>query len=91
MTNTLQRTSVVTMYQASDAMFALFDRVLLLDKGRCMYYGPARGIFLFFLLFTLVLIISVGAKQYFIDMGFVSESRKTTPDFLTGLSNPQER
>lgn len=31
------------------------------------------------------------AKQYFIDLGFDCEARKTTPDFLTGISNPQER
>lgn len=31
------------------------------------------------------------AKQYFIDLGFDCEPRKTTPDFLTGISNPQER
>lgn len=31
------------------------------------------------------------AKQYFVDLGFECEPRKTTPDFLTGISNPQER
>lgn len=31
------------------------------------------------------------AKQYFIDLGFDCEARKSTPDFLTGISNLQER
>lgn len=40
--NTLHKTNVVTMYQVSDSMYSLFDKVLLLDKGRYMYYGPAN-------------------------------------------------
>nr|AAL91496.1 ABC transporter AbcG10 [Dictyostelium discoideum] len=31
------------------------------------------------------------AKQYFLDLGFDCEPRKSTPDFLTGVTNPQER
>lgn len=33
----------------------------------------------------------IAAKNYFTTMGYVSEPRKTVPDFLTGLCNPQER
>lgn len=52
----------------------MFDRVLVLDRGRPIYFGRTKD-----------------AKQYFIDLGFECEARKTTPDFLTGISNPQER
>jgi hypothetical protein len=31
------------------------------------------------------------AKPYFERLGFQCEDRKSTPDFLTGLTNPQER
>ncbi|KAF7731539.1 hypothetical protein EC973_009303 [Apophysomyces ossiformis] len=41
MTDILEQTTIVTLYQASDAMFSLFDKVLLLDDGHCMYFGPA--------------------------------------------------
>ena len=31
------------------------------------------------------------ARQFFVDMGFHSPARQTTPDFLTSLTSPQER
>lgn len=31
------------------------------------------------------------AKQYFYELGFDCEARKSTPDYLTGISNIQER
>lgn len=65
---------VATFYQASDAIFNLFDRVLVLEKGRCIYFGPTKG-----------------AKEYFLGLGFLSEERKSIPDFLTGVCNPLER
>lgn len=74
MSDTLHKTSIASFYQASEDMFSLFDKVLLLDKGLCMYFGPAKE-----------------AKGYFEDMGFVCEDRKSTPDFLTGLTNLNER
>lgn len=48
--------------------------MIVLEKGRCIYFGPAKV-----------------AKQYFLDMGFLCENRKSTPDFLTGVCNPLER
>ncbi|KAN0038042.1 hypothetical protein ACTA71_000214 [Dictyostelium dimigraforme] len=60
--------------RASDSIYNLFDKVLVLDKGRCIYFGPV-GL----------------AKQYFLDLGFDCEPRKSIADFLTGVTNPQER
>ncbi|KAJ1927065.1 ATP-binding cassette transporter snq2 [Tieghemiomyces parasiticus] len=37
-----QRTTLVTLYQASENIYNLFDKVLLLAEGRCIYYGPAQ-------------------------------------------------
>ena len=74
MSDTLHKTTVATFYQASDSIYNLFDKVLLLDKGRCIYFGPASQ-----------------AKSYFVDMGFACQPRKSTPDYLTGITNPQER
>ena len=55
-------------------MFALFDKVMVLDKGVCVYFGPTTT-----------------AKAYFEKLGFQCEARKSTPDFLTGITNPNER
>ncbi|KAN0023395.1 hypothetical protein ACTFIU_011565 [Dictyostelium citrinum] len=74
MSDTLNKTTVASFYQASDSIYNLFDKVLVLDKGRCIYFGPV-GL----------------AKQYFFDLGFDCEPRKSIADFLTGVTNPQER
>jgi ATP-binding cassette subfamily G (WHITE) protein 2 (SNQ2) len=72
--NVLHRTTIASFYQASEDMYALFDKVLVLDKGVCVYFGPTAT-----------------AKQYFEELGFECEKRKSTPDFLTGITNPNER
>jgi ATP-binding cassette, subfamily G (WHITE), member 2, SNQ2 len=74
MSNTLHRTTIASFYQASEDMYSLFDKVLVLDKGVCVYFGPAAT-----------------AKAYFEELGFECERRKSTPDFLTGITNPNER
>jgi len=74
MSDVLCKTTIASFYQASENIYQLFDRVMVLEKGRCIYFGPIGQ-----------------AKQYFIDLGFECEARKTTPDFLTGITNPQER
>ncbi|KAF5656559.1 putative ABC1 transport [Fusarium heterosporum] len=66
--------SIVAIYQASQAAYDEFDKVLVLYEGRQIYFGPT----------------SQGA-QYFIDMGFECPPRQTTADFLTSLTNPDER
>ncbi|RDL37027.1 Uncharacterized protein BP5553_04460 [Venustampulla echinocandica] len=35
-------TALVTLYQAGNGIFDLFDKVLVLDGGRQIYYGPAN-------------------------------------------------
>jgi ABC-type multidrug transport system ATPase subunit len=74
MTDILHKTTISTLYQASDSIFSLFDKVMVLDEGRCIYFGPTTT-----------------AKSYFEDMGFYCPDRKSTPDFLTGLCNMNER
>ncbi|EGC32812.1 hypothetical protein DICPUDRAFT_155206 [Dictyostelium purpureum] len=74
MSDTLHKTTIASFYQASDSIYNLFDNVMILEKGRCIYFGPINK-----------------AKQYFLDLGFDCEPRKSTPDFLTGVTNPQER
>ncbi|KAI8334802.1 ABC-2 type transporter-domain-containing protein [Chlamydoabsidia padenii] len=40
MTDVFHKTTIATLYQASNAIFNTFDKVLLLDEGRCIYFGP---------------------------------------------------
>ncbi|KDN44707.1 hypothetical protein K437DRAFT_286057 [Tilletiaria anomala UBC 951] len=39
-TDLSKRTSIATLYQVSESIYNLFDRVCVIDKGRCIYYGP---------------------------------------------------
>jgi ABC-type multidrug transport system ATPase subunit len=43
MTNIFQTTMFVTLYQAGEGIYDQFDKILLLNEGRCVYYGPTKG------------------------------------------------
>ncbi|UZJ55591.1 hypothetical protein CBS101457_004911 [Exobasidium rhododendri] len=40
MTDIMQVTMFVSLYQASESIWEQFDKVLVVDDGRCVYYGP---------------------------------------------------
>lgn len=40
MTDVLGLASIVTLYQAGNGIYNLFDKVLVLDEGKEVYYGP---------------------------------------------------
>ncbi|KAL0085199.1 ABC-2 type transporter-domain-containing protein [Phycomyces blakesleeanus] len=42
MTDVLHKTTVATLYQASNSIFNLFDNIILLDEGYCLYFGPVE-------------------------------------------------
>ncbi|KLJ06286.1 ATPase [Blastomyces silverae] len=67
-------TAIVAIYQASQAIYDIFDKVTVLYEGRQIYFGKATH-----------------AKNFFVDMGFYCPERQTTGDFLTSLTNPEER
>ncbi|KAJ2235056.1 ATP-binding cassette transporter snq2 [Coemansia sp. RSA 1722] len=37
----LQKSIVATIYQASESIYKLFDKVMVIDEGRQLYFGPA--------------------------------------------------
>ncbi|KAI5455964.1 ABC-2 type transporter-domain-containing protein [Mariannaea sp. PMI_226] len=42
MTNMANTSTAVSLYQAGETLYELVDKVLLLDHGKCLYYGPAE-------------------------------------------------
>ncbi|CAH0037547.1 unnamed protein product [Clonostachys solani] len=42
MTDVLGLASIVTLYQAGNGIYNLFDKVLVLDHGKEIYYGPMK-------------------------------------------------
>ncbi|KAL4948935.1 pleiotropic drug resistance protein, ABC superfamily [Aspergillus filifer] len=41
LTDACQRATIISLYQASDAIYNLVDRVLLIGEGRMLFQGPA--------------------------------------------------
>jgi ATP-binding cassette subfamily G (WHITE) protein 2 (SNQ2) len=42
MTDMFGLSSIVTLYQAGNGIYNLFDKVLLIDEGKQIYYGPLK-------------------------------------------------
>ncbi|TFK56519.1 hypothetical protein OE88DRAFT_1649845 [Heliocybe sulcata] len=74
MTDILGQTTFVTLYQAGEGIYDLFDKVMVLDKGRQVFYGPPAE-----------------ARAYFERLGYNSLPRQSTPDYLTGCTDTNER
>jgi ATP-binding cassette subfamily G (WHITE) protein 2 (SNQ2) len=74
LTDVYKMPTLVSLYQASESIYALFDKVLVIDGGRQVYFGPAKE-----------------ARGYFEGLGFALKPRQTTPDYLTGCTDPWER
>ncbi|KAF2235879.1 putative ABC transporter [Viridothelium virens] len=74
MTNIYKTSTFVSLYQASETIYAQFDKVMVIDKGRQVFFGPASE-----------------ARSYFEGLGFLEKPRQTTPDYLTGCTDPFER
>ncbi|CAG8427174.1 unnamed protein product [Penicillium salamii] len=64
----------VAIYQASQAIYDIFNKVIVLYEGRQIFFGPCDQ-----------------AKDYFLEMGWECPARQTVGDFLTSVTNPQER
>lgn len=64
----------VAIYQASQSIYDIFDKVSVLYEGCQIYLGPTSE-----------------AKAFFERQGWECPPRQTTGDFLTSVTNPQER
>ena len=42
LTNIAKVSTIVTIYPAGEQLYNFFDKVLLIDQGRCIYYGPTE-------------------------------------------------
>ncbi|KAJ6093557.1 hypothetical protein N7486_008846 [Penicillium sp. IBT 16267x] len=64
----------IAAYQASQSMYDLFDKVVVLYEGYQIYYGPRDR-----------------AVSYFEDQGWQRPERQVSGDYLTAITNPNER
>lgn len=49
MTNMADTSTAVSLYQAGESLYQLVDKVLLIDEGKCLYFGPAESAKQYFL------------------------------------------
>ena len=42
LTNMAHISTSVALYQAGESLYDLFDKVILIDEGKCLYYGPTE-------------------------------------------------
>ena len=74
LTDIYRVSTFVSLYQASENIYQLFDKVIVINEGRQVFFGPAKE-----------------ARAYFEGLGFLEKPRQTTPDYLTGCTDPFER
>ncbi|KAJ7110524.1 pleiotropic drug resistance ABC transporter [Mycena epipterygia] len=67
--------TIVSIYQASETLYSLFDKVCVLSEGRMVYFGPADQAREYFL--------SLGYAP--------QAERQTTPDFIVSVTDPAGR
>ncbi|EXJ88092.1 hypothetical protein A1O1_05020 [Capronia coronata CBS 617.96] len=41
LTNMAETSTAVSLYQAGESLYKLVDKVLLIDQGKCLYFGPS--------------------------------------------------
>jgi ATP-binding cassette subfamily G (WHITE) protein 2 (SNQ2) len=68
-TDIARTTTIVSIYQASETLYSLFDKVCVLSEGRMVYFGPANLAREYFL--------SLGYVP--------QAERQTTPDFIVSV------
>ncbi|KAI9731990.1 MAG: hypothetical protein M1834_004441 [Cirrosporium novae-zelandiae] len=74
MTDIYKTTTFVSLYQASESIYSQFDKVMVIDEGKQVFFGPTGE-----------------ARSYFEGLGYKEKPRQTTPDYLTGCTDPFER
>ena len=42
LTNMAHISTCIALYQAGESLYDLFDKVVLMDEGKCLYYGPTE-------------------------------------------------
>ncbi|KAI4187797.1 MAG: hypothetical protein L6R41_002564 [Letrouitia leprolyta] len=48
LTNMAHISTLVALYQAGESLYELFDKVILIDEGRCLYYGSTQDAVAYF-------------------------------------------
>ncbi|KAJ9119248.1 hypothetical protein QFC22_003740 [Naganishia vaughanmartiniae] len=75
LTNLTKGSTLVTLYQASDSLWDLFDKVLLIDAGKLVYFGPTDD----------------AIDYFENTVGFQRQPRQTATDYLNSCTDPVAR
>ncbi len=75
LTNLTKGSTFVSLYQASDSLYRLFDKVLLIDQGQMVYFGPVED----------------AVPYFTEEVGYKFNPRQTATDFLASCTDPLAR
>ena len=75
LTDVGRKATIVSLYQASEEVWDVMDKVMLLAEGRVIFSGP----------------IGEAKQYFMEELGYECTERRTTADFLTSVTNPGER
>lgn len=70
-----RKATIVSLYQVSDEVYQLMDKVMLLAEGRVIFSGS----------------ISAAKRYFTEELGYTWKSCRTTVDFLISITDPTER
>lgn len=84
MTDVLGLSSVVTLYQAGNGIYNLFDKVLVLDAGKQVYYGPLKEAKPFMQSLGFICAEGANAADYLTGVTVPTE-RKITPEKMNSF------
>lgn len=74
-TDLIKTSTIVSIYQAGESLWDIFDKVCLIYEGRMVYFGPTEPARQYFL--------DMGYRP--------TADRQTTPDFLVSVTDPNGR
>lgn len=85
-------TTFVSLYQAGESIYKLFDKVMVLDHGRQVRKFPNNTFMRIAQNPDQVYFGPAGqVRDYFVGLGFENKPRQSTADFATGCTDPHER
>lgn len=90
-TDLTRMTTVVSLYQAGESLYKLFDKVKMMVQLVDLMLINASQVCVIYEGHMAYFGPTDQAKQYFMDMGYIPINRQSTPDFLVSVTDPNSR
>lgn len=85
------RTVVTTIHQPSSRLFSKFDKLILLSRGSCLYFGKASDAMLYFSSMGCSPLVSMNPAEFLIDLANGNVKDKSIPSDLEDKFLPRNK